>query len=239
MDAHGSGLALTDCIEQFRVVNWQRTHPTERSKLSSVCLVLCNCCRAWLWTLESAVPLCLSWHDDSILNPSSKITDSFRTWLKSKLLRFPLSPFPITASDTHLLYWGTTDPHTITVIQSKTNLERDYFSVGSISQVQSFGWPQGWQRKTRDSTAGTLWGTWQDCNCLAYNGSSGHRTFPVRCNKENLAAPCVSKPWVGHLTSHLKHAQLTQGKERTVLRQRKVTAKPPTPTGNDFHTHAN
>lgn len=67
---------------------------------------------------------------------------------------------------------------------------------------------------------------------LAYNGSSSHRTLPVGCNKKKLAETRVSKawqPWVGHLTSHLKQAHLTLSKKRTLLKQKKVVAKPPMP----------
>lgn len=102
------------CIKHLRDGSWQKPHLTKRSELSSVCLGLCDCYRAWLWTLESAVPPCLSWQDDSISNPSSKIIESFRIWLKSKLLWPPLSvPYPITATDFHLLIWGATDAHAV------------------------------------------------------------------------------------------------------------------------------
>lgn len=134
-----------------------------------LCLWLCDCYRAWLWTLESALPPCLSWQDGGILNPSSKIIQSFRIWLKSKLLWSPLSvPFPIAATDSHLLFQGVTDAHAVTqVIQSKTNpdIERDYFSSGSVHQVKSTGQSQEQQWRRRDGTDSMWWGTQQDCNC--------------------------------------------------------------------------
>lgn len=168
-------------IEQLRHGKWQKTRLTKRSEVSSVHLWLCGCYRAWLRTLESCLPPYLSWQDDSILNPSSKIKQSFRIWLKSKLLWSPLSvPFPIPATDSYLLFQGTTDAHAVTqwFSQKLTQKEREIiFHLVQFPKSNLLASPRsnsGGDRMMQTTCAGTH--SWTEA-ALAFNSSRCRRAF--------------------------------------------------------------
>lgn len=145
------------------------------------------------------MPPCLSWQDDSILNPSSKIIRSFRMWLKSKLLWSPLSvPFPITATDSHLLFRGATDAHAVTqwFSQKLTQKQREIIfhlvqfpKSNPLASPRSNSGGDGMVQTTCDGAHS------RTAAALSYNSSRCHRALPVGCNKKALAETCLSKAW--------------------------------------------
>lgn len=159
------------------------------------------------------MPPHLSRQDDSISNPSSKTTQSFRMWLKPKLLQSHSPTVPI---HSHLPLRGTRDAHTITVIQPKTNPEIRWVIISELGLFPS------------RSSEGGGGGRAQRAPCGAHGRAatartySSSRTSPTGCNKMKSAETLVSKvwqPWVGRLTSHPQEPRLVLSTKRTLLKQ--------------------
>lgn len=147
---------------------------------------------------------------------------SSRTWLKPKLWQSH-SPLSLCTYHSHLPLCGTTDAHTITVIQSKTNPE---IRRVIISELGSEGGGGG-RAHGRAATART------------YRSS---RTSPTGCNKKKSAETLVSKvwqPWVGRLTSRLQQPRLVLSKKRTLIKQSNGKKKITMSIWNCFHADAN
>lgn len=164
-------------------------------------------------------------------------------WLKSKLLWSPLSvPFPITATDSHLLFRGATDAHAVTqwFSQKLTQKQREIiFHLVQFPKSNPLVSPRsssGGDRMVQTTCDGAHSRT---AAALSYNSSRCHRALPVGCNKKALAETCLSKawqPWAIRPHSSNKH---TWHWAKKGLIKTKLTAKPAAPIWNNFNTHVN